>query len=91
MTATLSAGLWLEFRDLGLGKWDITLYHAKQGRLNESGPFDSFGDAVDGAKDALRSKADERAVDDPRRARPQPTRPRSPPRPRSSRARGSRT
>jgi hypothetical protein len=63
VTATLSPDLWLEFHDLGLGKWDATLYHAKEGKLNESGPFDSFGDAVDGAKDALRSDADERAVE----------------------------
>jgi tetratricopeptide (TPR) repeat protein len=61
--ATLNADLWLEFRDLGLGKWDITLVHAQKGRLNESGPFDGFGDAVEGAKDALRSNADERAVE----------------------------
>jgi tetratricopeptide (TPR) repeat protein len=60
--ATLNPELWLEILDLDLGKWEVTLYHAKQGRLNESGPFDSFGEAVDAAKDALLSNADERAV-----------------------------
>jgi tetratricopeptide (TPR) repeat protein len=60
--ATLSPRLWLEFTDLRLGKWDVTLYDAKAGKLNESGPFDGFGAAVDAAKDALRSEADGRAV-----------------------------
>ncbi|MDA0162448.1 hypothetical protein OM076_19400 [Solirubrobacter ginsenosidimutans] len=61
--AVLSGRLWLELTDLGLGKWAIDLFDTEVGKVNESGPFDSFGEAVEGAKDALRSKADERAVE----------------------------
>jgi hypothetical protein len=61
--AVLSGRLWLELTDLGLGKWAVDLYDTDVGKVNESGPFDGFGGAVEGAKDALRSTADERAVE----------------------------
>ena len=63
MKAVLSRRMWLELTDLGLGKWAIDLFDTDVGKVNESGPFDGFGDAIEGAKDALRSTADERAVE----------------------------
>jgi hypothetical protein len=61
--ATLDARLWIEFTDLRDGRWIIDVWDADVGKVNESGPFDGFGDAVAGARDALRSVAGERAVE----------------------------
>ena len=49
------------------GRWMVgklrSISDAEVGKVNESGPFDDFGDAIEGAQEALRSKADERAVE----------------------------